>query len=224
MPSLTYNNLTDAKKQQILQIAFKEFTLHTYEKASVSNIIKQLGIAKGSFYRYFRNKLDLYTYLVEYATAVRLEKVEHHPPETKAQDFFAFLEDNFVRRIKFEQQYPIYGQFLYNIMRERHSELLGNIMLKTKRNLMQGVIQKVKQFQPQANLRHDLDLPSVAFLIIQIQFGLHDFIVLNKNGVKEEMMRDFSQLPPLEDEEIHKIAKRLVDIVKNGLIPPTSIH
>ncbi|MEO0585914.1 MAG: hypothetical protein AAF135_27130, partial [Bacteroidota bacterium] len=76
----------------------------------------------------------------------------------------------------------------------------------------------------QANLRHDLDLPSVAFLIIQIQFGLHDFIVLNKNGVKEEMMRDFSQLPPLEDEEIHKIAKRLVDIVKNGLIPPTSIH
>ncbi|MEO0581001.1 MAG: TetR/AcrR family transcriptional regulator [Bacteroidota bacterium] len=138
MPSLTYNNLTDAKKQQILQIAFKEFTLHTYEKASVSNIIKQLGIAKGSFYRYFRNKLDLYTYLVEYATAVRLEKVEHHPPETKAQDFFAFLEDNFVRRIKFEQQYPIYGQFLYNIMRERHSELLGNIMLKTKRNLVQA--------------------------------------------------------------------------------------
>ena len=48
MPSLTYNNLTDAKKQQILQIAFKEFTLHTYEKASVSNIIKPIVVLRAA--------------------------------------------------------------------------------------------------------------------------------------------------------------------------------
>ncbi|MEL6132489.1 MAG: hypothetical protein AAFR59_03900 [Bacteroidota bacterium] len=109
---------------------------------------------------------------------------------------------------------------LYHIMRERHSKELGNMMLKTKKNLMQGVMQKVKEFQAKSLLRHDLDLSTVAFLVIQIQFGLHDFIALNTYDLKEDGGKDFSKLPALEDEEIRKIARQFVNTVKNGLLPP----
>ena len=219
MPSLTYKNLSDTKKQQILHIAFKEFTQHDYENASVSSIIKQLGIAKGSFYRYFRNKLDLYTYLVEYATTVRLDKVEHNLKGEAHQDFFDLLEENFFLRIKFEQQYPIYGQFLYNIMRERHSEVLGNIMLKTKKSLMNRVIQMIGQYQKAQNISSSLDIKTVAFLIIQIQFGLHDFITLSHFDVDDPSLTDLSKLPSLPDERIREIARKFVAVIRHGLLP-----
>ncbi len=44
--------------------------------ASLSRIVKNLSVAKGSFYRYFENKLDLYKYLIDYATKVKANLVE----------------------------------------------------------------------------------------------------------------------------------------------------
>ena len=64
MPKETFFNLPEAKRQRIIDLALAEFAEKDYDTASISRIVSQAGIAKGSFYQYFENKEDLYTYLL----------------------------------------------------------------------------------------------------------------------------------------------------------------
>lgn len=51
---------TQIKKQLILDSAIKVFALKGYQYATVDDIAKDAGIAKGSVHAYFENKLDVY--------------------------------------------------------------------------------------------------------------------------------------------------------------------
>jgi AcrR family transcriptional regulator len=64
MPKPTFLNLPDAKRDRITELALDEFSTHPYRQASLSRIVARAGIAKGSMYQYFENKLDLYRWLV----------------------------------------------------------------------------------------------------------------------------------------------------------------
>jgi AcrR family transcriptional regulator len=64
MPKPTFLNLPDDKRERITELALDEFSTHPYRQASLSRIVARAGIAKGSMYQYFENKLDLYRWLV----------------------------------------------------------------------------------------------------------------------------------------------------------------
>ena len=53
------------RKNEILDAAQELFLTQGYEKISVDNIIKKIGIAKGTFYYYFESKEDLLDKLVK---------------------------------------------------------------------------------------------------------------------------------------------------------------
>lgn len=65
MPNETFFNLPEDKRQKILKAAQDEFTEHQFNKARVSNIIKNAAIPRGSFYQYFENLEDLYFYIID---------------------------------------------------------------------------------------------------------------------------------------------------------------
>jgi AcrR family transcriptional regulator len=56
----------DVRRTEIMQVAEKLFESHGYAKTSVEAIIKQAGIAKGTFYYYFKTKQDILRALVAY--------------------------------------------------------------------------------------------------------------------------------------------------------------
>lgn len=64
MPSRTYLNLSDEKKEKLMQAAKKEFSRVLLSDASINRIIKDADISRGSFYMYFKNKEELYAYLL----------------------------------------------------------------------------------------------------------------------------------------------------------------
>lgn len=66
MPRVAFDNLKPKKKKQIFRASKSAFTLNAYEDVSISQIIKDAGISRGSFYLYFENKLDLYLYVLSY--------------------------------------------------------------------------------------------------------------------------------------------------------------
>jgi AcrR family transcriptional regulator len=61
-----------ARKEGILKAASRVFAAKGYHKASVSDIIKEAGIARGTFYLYFEGKRDVFSELVDMLT-IRLE-------------------------------------------------------------------------------------------------------------------------------------------------------
>jgi len=64
MPKTTFFNLTKAKQEALLRAAKKEFSRVSLADASIANIIKDVGIPRGSFYQYFDNKEDLFFYIL----------------------------------------------------------------------------------------------------------------------------------------------------------------
>ncbi|EXJ23510.1 Transcriptional regulator, TetR family [Alkalibacterium sp. AK22] len=64
MPSQTFFNLSEEKKERLIAGAMKEFSAKSLNDASISNIVKNSKISRGSFYQYFEDKKDLYFYLI----------------------------------------------------------------------------------------------------------------------------------------------------------------
>jgi len=64
MPTPTFFRLPEERRALIVREAIREFSERTYAEASLSRIARRTGVAKGSFYQYFEDKLDLYRWLL----------------------------------------------------------------------------------------------------------------------------------------------------------------
>jgi AcrR family transcriptional regulator len=64
MPKSTFFRLPDERRELVADEAIAEFAERSYSEASLSRIARRTDIAKGSFYQYFENKLDLYRWLL----------------------------------------------------------------------------------------------------------------------------------------------------------------
>jgi AcrR family transcriptional regulator len=74
MPNQTFFNLPIEKRDRIISATIKELGFHTYEHVNVSNIVRDSGIPRGSFYQYFNDKNDLYQHFMTY---IAQKKSEH---------------------------------------------------------------------------------------------------------------------------------------------------
>lgn len=63
MPKKTFNNLPGEKKSLVRQALLTEFSNHDLADAQVARIVKDAGIARGAFYKYFADLVDAYNYL-----------------------------------------------------------------------------------------------------------------------------------------------------------------
>lgn len=77
MVSTTFLNLKEEKKQRIIQAALNEFSLRSFNEASITNIVKDANISRGSFYQYFGSKENLYEYLVSHLYTKHREDLFH---------------------------------------------------------------------------------------------------------------------------------------------------
>ncbi len=113
MPTLTFYNLPEEKKEKLLRSALEEFTNYSLQDVSINRIIKNAGISRGSFYMYFENKEDLYDYALK-----------------KHKDrFFALFEDILIKEKGNPfSAYPLIFQVLIDfISKEENLKLFKHI-------------------------------------------------------------------------------------------------
>ena len=67
MPSKTFFHLPAEKRERLLLAAEEEFARVPYAEASINRMIRAAGIPRGSFYMYFRDKEELFHYLLREA-------------------------------------------------------------------------------------------------------------------------------------------------------------
>jgi AcrR family transcriptional regulator len=113
MPNQTFFNLSAPKRNRIIKIAIREFADHPYNVASISNIVREAGIAKGSFYQYFNDKQDLYHYLLELGTEGRLQAIASLPAQDPSEDLFGYIRSLFQSAVYFELKEPGLAQVAY---------------------------------------------------------------------------------------------------------------
>jgi AcrR family transcriptional regulator len=81
MPKQTFFNLPDEKRRIIVDTAVDEFAEYGFEAASINRIVANSGIAKGSFYQYFTDKMDLFKHLIDILAQEKSAYFkDKHPP------------------------------------------------------------------------------------------------------------------------------------------------
>ena len=68
MSTSTFFNLRPEKQERLLTAAAQEFAAQPFHEASINSMIRAAGIPRGSFYMYFRDKEELFQYLVREST------------------------------------------------------------------------------------------------------------------------------------------------------------
>jgi AcrR family transcriptional regulator len=53
------------RRAEILEAAYKVFSKNGYHATRIEDIATEIGMAQGLFYRYFRNKLDIFTQIID---------------------------------------------------------------------------------------------------------------------------------------------------------------
>lgn len=68
MPKGTFLNLSDDKREKIIEVLVNEFKEKSIQDATVKDIVEKLNIARGSFYQYFESLEESYFYILELKT------------------------------------------------------------------------------------------------------------------------------------------------------------
>ena len=131
MPKSTFYNLNKEKREKIEKALKNEFTKHTFEKASISNIIEEAKIPRGSFYQYFEDKEDALKYIIEDFVNDEKEKIKELLIQNKGDIFLTTLDlySYFVDKNYHEKEVKLF-QNIVNKLRNENVNIYKNIKLK----------------------------------------------------------------------------------------------
>lgn len=76
------------KRESLLESAFSLFTSKGINKTSISDIVRQSGVAKGTFYLYFKDKYDLRNMLIAKKAAQLFRKADDELSQTDINNIF----------------------------------------------------------------------------------------------------------------------------------------
>jgi len=212
----TFQNLTQDKKDAVVRESLREFALHGYEIASLSNVITRLGLAKGSFYRYFESKKALYLFLLESCTALRLQFDNDHI-DSSVRELSGLLMEHFAAKIKFDKQFPLHSAFLYTVLLEKNNDELKDFHLENKEKILQVTRQVIAGLQRKNAIRANIDANMLSFMLFEMQVMILGYAQMKYRIDFRENIRAEIPLYSIPDKEMLSIAKKFVDMLCNGV-------
>ena len=170
MPNQTFFNLPDKKRQTITKLAIAEFANNDYQNASITKIVKQAKIAKGSFYQYFEDKKELYLYLVDSANKEKLAFMQQAKPPEPKMGFFPYLRWLFDVGTKFDLTHPALSQI---INRAVYGDVpfREEVLAMTQASSNEYLKQLVQNGIEQGDVADDINLDMAVFAINTLAKG-----------------------------------------------------
>lgn len=213
MPNKTFDHLPNEKKEAVIWAALKEFTAHDFTSASLNDIIADIGIAKGSFYRYFNNKQELYDYLIAYG----LEKKIQYVAQSKepADDLFQLIPRMVSSYVRFNLENAELAAFMQKAANENTAVRDDYLFLKNGRKIL---IEKIRESQEHGMISTRFSADFVCFCISQLLMGSSDYIknkYLREKEISEYLLHPSNEQKRIKD-GIILYYQQLVDFFKSG--------
>jgi AcrR family transcriptional regulator len=200
MPKDTFFNLLEEKRERIIEAAIDEFATHSFYQARVTAIADQAGIAKGSFYQYFEDKMDLFKYLLDLLVEKKMTYINQDMIVNRNKyDFFQLLREAFLSGIRFAKENP--RLLPIGIMLANDQELYQEIWGEHQDTSAEFFQQLLEYGKAQGALDPAIDLKLAATMLTGMLFSLTDFIM-------EDGKLDLDDM---------KIIDQMLYLVENGL-------
>lgn len=130
MPKRTFYNLPKEKQQVIVRSAKKEFSRVPFNKALISNIVKNADIPRGSFYQYFKDKEDAFFYLLKLKTKVHQNEFINILNRNNGNIFDTFIEN--------------YQNMLMTFQKKENREFFKNVFLNMNYKMERKILKEFR--------------------------------------------------------------------------------
>ena len=216
MPLPTFFNLTEEKRQKFLDCAIDEFASHDYNTASISNIVRRLGIAKGSLYQYFEDKEDLHHYLLDLASEKKTELMTGFSPQNTGASVLETLKGLFSVMVTFEIRYPKLAEIGSRAIRSG-KPLPGDIVDKARQATQEYLRDLVESGKKTGQIRAEVDSNLAAFYFSSALAAMGEYI-------KSRSYYGFSEGEAEENRfkqaRLEKAFDQIIDIFQYGISNP----
>jgi len=213
MPKSTFINLSQEKRERILDTCYLEFSKYNYREASVTRIVAEAGIAKGSIYKYFEDKKDLYQYLIDHAVQTKFSYIDHHR-RRDTQSIWEELWSGIEVGSRFDFQFSRYAQFLNRAL----SPANDLFDIDTRTMVLEQSHQYLQQFiakgLAQGEIRADVQ-PDLISRFVNLVLAKASQILAEKRSMS--ILEFTSQYSDQNFEEILAEVRELYELILTGI-------
>ena len=193
MPKSTFYNLNEEKKEKIKKAIKNEFSKNPFSKASISNIIEEAQIPRGSFYQYFDDKEDALKYILDEVAQKERKKIIDILNRNSGDIFKTSIEsfDYIVNKNISEKEI----QFLKNIVQEIKEENI-DFQLPIRSNF-KSTVEKWNINTESLNIKSEEDLKYILrILFIVTKTQIMDVILkrTSKEKSRENLIKQIQIL------------------------------
>lgn len=179
MPKQTFFNLDSDKREAVIKAAVEEFANLPFEQASLTKIVEECGIAKGSMYQYFEDKRDLYLYVVDLAYEAKRAYVGKAFLQTG--DIFSVLEEYYLQSYRFAREHPLFHQ-VANRFWDSRAEALQPELKEGRLSRAYDFAQFLDDAMASGKVNGKLDPEAVFFVYHAVGKDLVDYFDQGRNG------------------------------------------
>src|SRR6056297_54185 len=196
MPKQTFYNLPEEKKKRIVIGAKKAFSEKHYNEVTIDTIVNYSEISKGSFYKYFYDKDDLFKYIFH---DIGIEKNKELLDEINKSEDLSFSEmmTKVITRAesyenKDNETIDLKERFLVECPQEVKREILMDVMPKS----MELFRKIIGIYIDRGDFRRDFDLNMASFIFTSVVLNI-DKYELNKGENHREVLKKICDLVEL---------------------------
>lgn len=221
MPKPTFHNLPAAKRERIVKLAIEEFAGQPFAEASLSRIVANAKIAKGSMYQYFDGKLDLYRWLLtEEVPRRKLAAMQRQTAALQTGDLGAWLRTLVLAGVRFMLDNPRLAELASAVAMPTTNPELQALYFEVRSGGIDGFTSMLAAARDRGQIRDDVDLEVVARLTsVVLTQGLRE-VALGRLGV--DMQQLFSHpgaADALADADLERVVAETVELVLHGIAP-----
>jgi TetR/AcrR family transcriptional regulator len=215
MPKETFFNLPEEKRANITNIAIKEFANQDYGEVSISRIVAQAGIAKGSFYQYFEDKEDLYSYLLEYGVQKKWEVLGLDHPDPQHIGIFRYLLWTAEASVQIQLLYPDVAKMAYRAL--NRNSFPEKFWAHAQEETHKFFLQLIAIGKEQGDIAPEVDDDLAAFIFSSVFSGLGQFLLPRvlqpQPGQSESDRFENTFFVP----EVMRIYEQTLNLLENGM-------
>lgn len=158
-----FTKIAAEKRERVIEAAILEFAANGYENANTNTIAKNAKISVGSLFQYFKNKEDLFMFIVEHCSQILIGAF--NDVVSDSDTFFVTVEKILRRLIKESRENPNYIKLYFELTTPSKSYIERRVVNEMESYSSKLYRQIILKGQSEGVIRQDCDLSIFPFLL-----------------------------------------------------------
>jgi AcrR family transcriptional regulator len=195
MPTKTFFNLDQEKRDRIINAAIDEFAQKDYLHANIATIIKNSSIPRGSFYQYFNDKKDLFIYIFKMMGDLKMNYMSNTLANPEQVPFLVLFKEIYISGLKFAIDHPKLIQISTHLIATK-GPIYDEIMKDGMNQSLDLFIKLIDLDKSKGRIKESVDSTTFAELVrdMTVNITINELNLETQTFNKESMLHKIDQI------------------------------